>query len=1144
MRRKRTMKGLALLLAAAIVLTSPVTALAAEGSENPGADVEFVLFGQDSEGAVLSSDVAALEGAAQPGEGEDSEGAVLSGEGDASEGAVLSGDETASEGAVLSGEGAASEGAAQPGDKANEAAGKDLAPVSDKSEAIDATGGKFLDMAVPMMFFNQFVGEGKTMIASFLSWLSGDDEVAGAFTSVINFLLFGGAFPGQEESQAQPIMEELANIHKLCEEILSELKDMEAELNASQNRIEGMIAQQSVEEANRQIANIWQSDVLEPERDLELLDAAKSAYKAYADAALSYREAYDKDANSSATAQAKSKYDSAENNYKNKLTDMYRRIDTSTGRGNDEADYIKMLTSDQLNLKFKSCLDTMTKDLTHTTKGSMTYVDTAAEMADKYIAFSHEQYEYVDYYLNKQLYEIMQIELIYEDLVSRQVNYSGNSEIKSTVDRWVDDFGEKTANFGKAVSAILSGYNQETKQTEYIYVGTGKKLLYSQYMRPADVYTIDSSSNEVTSTLVDTVLYADSSERHDKFGNYWSNNSYVTDYNNYEPFKSANNENWNKLKEGKVRYRYTSAGLMSFWGVGFYGRDASEYSQYLRDEERTIKRNAEAAYYNGGGKNFQSVIDILEAAQITRNGYTFNTENWYPTAGFWTKADKTAGGTLKFHRAAVTGENGLKLFYILDGNSYDTNIKNLQNRREVCGGDWGYSGNETEYILPNCDYYNLLYTGYSPSFTDGNSNRFGLEGTDKLWPLFNTNAFSLKGNQPQNYLSNYVSDYASGKTLYLLTPSSSYQTRKNVGWDGKDYGFRRAEGELSNSRIYHAETVDYNLVNMAGSYSGNLTTTTVNSADAYLDNDSLFSLILHNKSDEYKTTVSAYSNTAKASISVLSDINATNAVSSVSTKGGSVVKLRITPKDSTASSLSGMSLHLLRTFDDAETTTDEVLVSADDIAAIGKADGQNYFEIPVPVPYVEKAEYYLKDDQGSVQGVKMVRAGSFTAKGGTASASSVSVTADSENGLSAEGTDEKTDDTQTYDVYVNQELLTYNGSNINRFLDSAMVVIDENGNEQKVKGVYGKSDSAGRIEIDSILLDNGARAESADCEALDMTLESKEISQDIFGVENADIEGHGTYDETTGAWVFTEYLKDEDGNPYHPAFWKYFCRCA
>lgn len=891
-----------------------------------------------------------------------------------------------------------------------------------------------------MMYFNQFAGEATTLITQLFNIIgeASDDEFFQDFISVIEFIAFGVSPFGQQGSAM--IQAQLENLTKICEEILTQVVEMEAELNANDaaivSKIQGLSAQAEYINMN----NIWAEDVKGLEDDVTGLSEVIGTYEKYSSAAIEFNKNYGSldDDNASKIAARKNLEKGAKADYENALLKMYRNY--ATELGTTDEDKAKMLTTDVLNRKLGALLDSMTDKLTHTTKKSTTYVDAAAAVANKYMSFSPEQYTFVKDQLDKQSLYIAKILLIYQDVVYRQWEYSEENNLDQTdLETWGRDYYTKAENFGKAISAILTGYNSYSRENEYIYAGE-YKLLFPQYMRPGDVYKTD-SDGKVTSELVETTMSAKSDEYYSRFG-YNGGTDYISvllsnlgtsDYYSFEPFESVKDKS--DMTDRQIRNRKAQAYQRLRFNPGFgvlYQK--KPYGEYLN------------AYRNN---DTDKMIELL-----AEENYIIRTD-----------ADKTSKNKLRFKRAAVVKNGGVDMYYILQGRDTDDHDNGYINpciKDMIPTKSWPQFNNDREYggyyMLPDCDYYNLLYAGYSPDWNNG--NRFGGGGRSnganaaqtaysKLAGLFNTGGYALNGSNPAAYLSDYIG-YGSGKDIYLLFPG---------------YGLRAVMEE--NRGAFSPLTAKLNISDLKKTQASGLTMES-NGYDAFDKyenkwdcdwdkNEDRYAVILYNENDDYKVKVGASSSTTAASISVLDSIDSNSSASSINSTGGSVVKLRISPSDTSAEALSGMSLHLKRTFDSFGTTTDEEIISADDIGSLIKTEDKNYYEIPVAVPYVENAEYYLKSESTStkVQGVRMLRAGSFTASG------------------------------KTYDVSYNDALLTYTGNDLGSVVKGALTVTDEDGKKLHVDKVYASDTlGTGDITVQAIKLSSSGSESSESSSAL------------------------------------------------------------
>ncbi len=276
------------------------------------------------------------------------------------------------------------------------------------------------------------------------------------------------------EDKTEAMLEE---IKSLCNQIISELDAVEEKIDSTTTKIEKMIATQAASDALSRLDEKWKDCV---PQDTAVKNALE-AFKDYMNKATTYRNLVDEEAHQYDIRQAKAAYETAMQNYKAALVRIYV---LKNGALKSEED---LYTSFYVNSAIANELSNLIDEILPA-PNQYAYVERAAQVAYMTMPFSGDQYDYVDSELNRQLYEIIYLELMYEDFLDAQGDfidsYEGEEETLAKLNRDYNAalilFGRQNNSFAENTVALMS------TGLRFNPASTGATIKLTDYMKSYD----------------------------------------------------------------------------------------------------------------------------------------------------------------------------------------------------------------------------------------------------------------------------------------------------------------------------------------------------------------------------------------------------------------------------------------------------------------------------------------------------------------------------------------------------------------------------------------------------------------------------------------------------------------------------------
>ena len=347
---------------------------------------------------------------------------------------------------------------------------------------------------------------------------TGNETAEEAFSFVTRWLLMDASEAAVVKTQ------------ELCEEILQTLDEIEEEMISSFAVVESMLGKEAADSAKAELDNQWDTDV---DGVIKNYDAEKSLelYKVYMQNALDYK-------NKGLTGEDLQK--AVQPDFNALIISFSNMYDgTIPIEDNNAEDIKKYIFEDKnMNSKFINMISSLANNLTK--ENSTSIAEYAAKFAYDTYQFSHQQYEYVYTIIEKQIMQIIQVEMLYNEYLYQQGVY-----LKETYGA----DSPKYAGYLEAQSEFYFAMNkEEIGVNAKIYdmveaemsVDTNVSLSLNDYMKPEDSVSTtlkinDYSDNvDYTDTLYDLYYYTIGSADYVNKDTLITENIYIKEYNKFE----------------------------------------------------------------------------------------------------------------------------------------------------------------------------------------------------------------------------------------------------------------------------------------------------------------------------------------------------------------------------------------------------------------------------------------------------------------------------------------------------------------------------------------------------------------------------------------------------------------------------------
>lgn len=249
--------------------------------------------------------------------------------------------------------------------------------------------------------------------------------------SIINTVLMGGTGKA------------LGEIKSLCNDILSEMKNMHADMEASFSVVEQMLGQQAASTARNKQDEKWNSDVMSVINEYNA-EPALEQYLEYMKAAVDY-------SNDKTNTEAKEKYEHEKEQLIQTFRLMYPgEISVDVLSDPDKLQDV-LFTSTTIDDSFINMISKLSANFVKGQNSSnITLAETAAMTANEYFPFSHQQYQFIHTVVGEQLMEFAMCMLVASEFFDVQGEYILNK------------YGEGSPNHIGYLNVVNQYYNMIT----------------------------------------------------------------------------------------------------------------------------------------------------------------------------------------------------------------------------------------------------------------------------------------------------------------------------------------------------------------------------------------------------------------------------------------------------------------------------------------------------------------------------------------------------------------------------------------------------------------------------------------------------------------------------------------------------------
>lgn len=265
---------------------------------------------------------------------------------------------------------------------------------------------------------------------------------------------------------------------ELCEEILEQIKELEIEINDDFSVVESQISQEAVNTAKTNLQNKWKSDVDDVISDNAATHSLDS-YKNYLNNSIENNRKYHDGDISYSELQA-----SAEEDLKGLLGEFYTMYVLIDGESSssDDKDYA-MFHSKKMNAAFENMIKSLAKNLDDVESGSVE--EYAVQYACNAFQFSHQQYSFVHNYVEKQILQLILVEMMYNEYLYQKGAFIEDYESEGKDSQAYQDYLDYQSSFYTLMSGTVKDHITNMLNREVVADST-KKFSLDSYMKPED----------------------------------------------------------------------------------------------------------------------------------------------------------------------------------------------------------------------------------------------------------------------------------------------------------------------------------------------------------------------------------------------------------------------------------------------------------------------------------------------------------------------------------------------------------------------------------------------------------------------------------------------------------------------------------
>lgn len=257
---------------------------------------------------------------------------------------------------------------------------------------------------------------------------------------------------------------------ELCEEILAELNQLEAKVNANDAAIAEALKEVQWMQGKNSLSAVKTSDIANP---IKPLTGATEAFEKYVQTRIEFAEG-------KATQKA---FDESLLNF---LFVLSRFTDETPDANSFESLGAAVFTTQKVSNAFSEAIDTLVANLATSGVKDYNVMSTAMAYAYYYYPYSHQQYDFILTQVGYQLGVIMEVMLMYNEFLALQYNYlSQHVDIDTTEGKalfnnyngWVNWFDQKMVTLSDNIVKMLDKEYQ---------VSAKRALSIFDYMKPED----------------------------------------------------------------------------------------------------------------------------------------------------------------------------------------------------------------------------------------------------------------------------------------------------------------------------------------------------------------------------------------------------------------------------------------------------------------------------------------------------------------------------------------------------------------------------------------------------------------------------------------------------------------------------------
>lgn len=324
------------------------------------------------------------------------------------------------------------------------------------------------------------------------------------------------------------------------------------------------------------------------------------------------------------------------------------------------------------------------------------------------------------------------------------------------------------------------------------------------------------------------------------------------------------------------------------------------------------------------------------AEVVMKNAKFLSSKKWYDkNQGFpYTDYPNYVEQYVTFRRVFTLTPSGIQSFYVKTGTAESMAITTMDFKCDV------WATGDSHY--PSVDYFNLFEATYSY----GAGTFRSAQNPAELAELFNTKAYSLSGNVPQTYLSEYC-DYLNGQKLVIIFPGYKEGSTGFV-WDTYYYSL--------SSTVDGSEAIPYADWKNNGNITKSLSLEDIQSGKKY--HDAKFAMIMVNEDGKEQHTVQLKTNYSGSDIYLVKEDGTKQDEPKVTLDAGSTYTVYFNLGDGEDFESLTLQRHDDGSDKDKVTGEETVLLTKEQIADL-EPDENGYYSFDCPACYAD-ATLYLK----------------------------------------------------------------------------------------------------------------------------------------------------------------------------------------